>query len=130
MNGLLVGKLIYQVLSNDDYIDSKVGNAIFPLVAPQDTAFPFIVYTKSNVFTDIHSKDGWLSDAINFTITIVSDNYFTGVNIANQVRLLFENRIISNDELKINNIHLVSSNESFNEDTYIQNLYFSCEADE
>jgi len=127
-NGILIGKLIYQTISADTYISSLVGSKIYPIVAPNDTTFPFIVYTRTNVFPNIQTKDGWIGDKISFQITIACSDYSQSADLANKVRDLFENCKINNSDLTISEIRLTSISELFQEDTYIQNLYFDCEA--
>ena len=39
-----VGLAIYSILSSDSDISDLVSTRIFPNVAPQTTAFPFIIY--------------------------------------------------------------------------------------
>lgn len=126
---LLIGEIIATSLESDNSITSKVGRRIFPIVAPDETKFPFIVYTRANAYSSIYSKDGFLGDKASFQISIASDKYTESVQIANDVRKNLENKYISSGDLKIDEIRLVSSAESFSDDTYIQTLYFDCEAE-
>lgn len=126
---LLVGKLIYNALISDTEVSTAVGTKVFPLVAENDTQFPFIVYSKTNAYATTITKDGCLGDAITFSITIVSDKYFESCEIAQEVRDLFENCIISNTDLKIYNIRMTSVTESYNSDAFTQELQFECEAE-
>lgn len=127
-NSLLVGKLIYATIQNSEEVKSKVGDKVYPIVAPADTTFPFIVYTRANAYPSTHTKDGWFGDNASFQITIVSDKYFDSAEIANDVRDLFENCRISNNDLCIDNIRMTSASEAFSEDTFTQTLYFECDA--
>lgn len=127
-NTLLIGKLIYGTISSSAEVTSLVDNRIYPIVAPAETTYPFIVYTRANAYPNTHTKDGWVGDNASFQITIVSDKYFESADIANNVRDLFENCRISNEELSIENIRMTSASEAFSEDAYTQTLYFDCEA--
>lgn len=127
-NSILIGKLIYSVLSQSSDVSTSVGQRIFPIVAPSDTDYPFIVYTRSNAYPQNGTKDGWDGDSISFQVTVATSTYFEGAELANKVRDLFENCVISGTDLTIENIRMTSCTELFNEDTYIQNLYFECEA--
>lgn len=44
----MTGKSIYNLLSNDATVSATVSTRIYPDVAPQNAAFPFIVYTKTS----------------------------------------------------------------------------------
>lgn len=125
---LLIGKLIYASLQSNENITDKVGAKVYPIVAPESTTFPFIVYTRSNAYAANVTKDGWLNDNASFQITVVSDKYDESCEIADEVRDTFENCKISNDDLSIENIRMTSVSEAFSEDTYTQTLYFDCEA--
>ena len=127
-NSILIGKLIYSTIQSSNKVTASLGDRVYPLVAPIDTDLPFAVYTKSNAYPSISTKDGWLGDNVSFQISIVTDTYIEGAELANAIRDLFENCRISNDELAIENIRMTSCTELFNEDTFIQTLYFECEA--
>lgn len=128
MTSLQIGKIIYATLQADSDITTAVGDKVYPIVAPANTTFPFIVYTRVNSFVENLTKDGWLNDNCSFQITIVSDNYGQGAELADEVRELFENCRLSTNELTVSNIRMTSASESFNADEYIQNLNFTCEA--
>lgn len=125
-NSILIGKLIYSTIQSSTDVTALVGDRVYPIVAPADTDFPFIVYTRGNAYCNTLTKDGWLNDVVSFQISVASDTYIESAEIANEIRDLFENCKISNDELEIDNIRMTSCAESFNEDTYVQTLYFEC----
>lgn len=139
--GILIGKLIYSTVTSNDDINSYISNVvttngvttyenprIYPIVAPNDTIFPFIVYTRSTVYPARDTKDGWCDDKVSFQITVASDKYDESAVLADKVRDLFENCKITNSELSISNIRMVSVSEMFQDDTYIQNINFDCDA--
>lgn len=132
MSTLSVGKLIYSVITTqaaeDQTLKDSLSTKVYPIAAPADTTFPFVVYSRTNSYTENQTKDGWLNDRCSFSITVVSDKYDESVEVAEFVRDALENCILSSSSLEIHNIHLTSSNELFNEDEYIQNLYFECES--
>lgn len=128
MSTLQVGKIIYSAITSDTELNSVLNNRIYPLVAPNDTELPFVVYNRTNVYSTNHTKDGWLNEDCSFQISVVSNKYEESIELADKVRELFENCTISTSSLSITNVRLTSSNEMFNEDEYIQNLYFECES--
>lgn len=128
MTSIQIGKLIYATLNSDASLAETLDSKIYPIVAPANTTFPFIVYTRVNAYVENLTKDGWLNDNVSFQITVVSDNYIQSVEMADAVRELFENCRISSEKLTMENIRMTSCSEAFNEDEYIQNLNFTCEA--
>ena len=126
-NSLLIGKLIYQTLSNDAGITQYVGDNIWPVVAPYEVQNPYIVFLRTNDYSTAYSKDGYVGDTVSFQINVFSDKYIDSVEIANLVRNSFEGHIISNNELEISSIRMTNATEQFVEDTYIQALTFDCQ---
>lgn len=143
INSLLIGKLIYDAIMEDDIITDAIHYtvfdektkadidkyAIFPLIAKSDTPFPLIVYARTNVYSDVITKDGVACDKVTFQISVQSDKYFESVELANEVRDLFEGCVLYNDSLMIKNIKMTSTSEASVDDTYIQSLYFECTAE-
>lgn len=129
VNSINIGKLIYGVLIDNEYINNVVGDRIFPIIAENDTDFPFITYSRTNIYVSSRSKDGVYSDNVNFNIVVCSDSYQEACEIANKVRECFEGKMISNNELNIKRIELSSINENWNENTYVENMIFSCIAE-
>lgn len=129
-HSILIGKLIYGALSQDSSIASYVGTSIFPLVAEAETDFPFICYSRLNVYDEYGTKDGWSSDKVQFQIVVESDKYDEACEIADVVRSLFENSILTNSTLKIYNVHMTSISESFGSDDYNETLIFECDCED
>lgn len=120
-NSLLIGKLIYQLLSEN--LDTE---KIYPLVAENGTTYPYIVYYRTNVSIQGISKDGYCEDTCNYTVATISDKYNESVEIANQIRGILEKKRIVTNDLVIFDNKLVGATERFNKDAYIQELYFEC----
>lgn len=127
-NAILIGEIIYNTITSDSVLAVSLGTRVFPLVAPDGTTFPFVVYTRANVYPNTQTKDGWVDDRVSFQITIASEKYNESATLANRVRDLFENCKISNSSLEIYDIKLTSITELFQDNTYIQTLYFDCSA--
>lgn len=129
-NSLLIGQLIYDVITDNESTVKNDITKVYPLVADNDTLKPFVVYSKSNVYCDTYTKDGYVSDKVSFMITVVSSTYDKSCDIANKIRKMFEGRKISNNDLKIYNIKLTSNTESYaDKDTFTQVMYFECNAE-
>lgn len=142
-NSILITELIYNAIMEDETLreaihyqvyDEKTKQnldkyAIAPLRVSQDTPFPFIVYARTNVFGDTMTKDGVRADRVSFQIAVASDQYFESVELANEVRELFDGCMFYNESLTIKGIRMTSITESFLDDTYIQTLDFECSAE-
>lgn len=115
-----ITKKIYQVLSLDDNLVNIVGQNIYPLIAESDTAYPFIVFKRMNIIPN-YTKD-WLTwEDVDVEIVCVSDKYFQAVEMASEVRDLFEG--LKGDGIIETKLSYV--NEEFIEDCYTQRLGFT-----
>lgn len=83
---LQVGKAIYEILHGNSEIVSKVNDKIFPLIADENTTFPFIVYKRTSI-SPAYTKDRFsVNDTATVEIFIASDKYYETVEIADSVR--------------------------------------------
>lgn len=129
MSGIQIGNIIYSNIVEDAELQEAFGNRIYPIQAPMNTVFPFVVYSRVNTYIETSSKDGYLNDSVSFQITVVSDKYEESVYLADKVRDIFENNSISFQDMVVTDIRLSSCSESLIQDEYIQNLNFDCEVE-
>lgn len=120
MTGISVLKSIYKLLVANEDLVAIVKNKLYPLVANENTTFPFIVYQRDSIYTE-YTKDWRHSDNINISIYIAATTYNQCIEIAELVRTSIEGKKIDD----ISSIRLISMNEDFLEDTYIQNIQFN-----
>ena len=107
-NSILLGKYIYQMLSDDEVLSGMVTpRKIFPLVANADTTYPFIVYSRSGIAVE-YCKDGVVENTVDFQILSISDKYVESLEIANQIRYILELRRYKDDDIRISDIRLTS----------------------
>lgn len=125
-NGIEIGKVIYAVITTDSELSNMIGENIYPIIAEPDTPFPFITYTRSNIYVVNQSKDFWFNDELSFNIQICDDDYMRSCHIANLIRDLFENKVLSADDMKVYNIRMTGISEMWSENAYVQSLNFSC----
>lgn len=86
-----IGKVIYSVLSGDATLTGLVsGNNIYPVTPPQNTGFPFIVYTTTNTqVTD--EKDGTSPiDIRTVQVDMYAKSYDAVQTIKDRVRTLLD----------------------------------------
>lgn len=124
-NSLLIGKHIRNILNGSDELLQYVKREnISALVANENTTFPFIVFSRTNL-TPKYTKSGLLESLISFEIVCVSNDYIESLEIANTVRNLLEGKCYTDSELNIKQILLSSVNEDYLYDAYVQRLTFS-----
>lgn len=118
IQSLKFNKYLYNVLSTNL---KDIG--IFPIIAEQGAKYPYIIFTRENVYTNT-SKDGYHIDNVEFSVEIYTGNdYSKGVEIATQIRGLLDDWK-SAEELSIIHTTLKSASEGYFEDTYQQRLEF------
>lgn len=89
---LLIGIHINETLAASEAIVRKVGDRVFPIVAPAGVEdYPYIVYQSSTQPAET-TKDGVLFDNVATSVTVVSKSYGEAVALAHDVRLALESR--------------------------------------
>ena len=121
---IMLGKLIYKLLSNDDWLSQRVTpKKISPLVAKAETTYPFIVYSRTSLRVD-YCKDGVLENNVEFQVVAVSDNYVESLEVSNRVRGVLELLRYKDEGIIISECKLSSVSEEYMEDAFIQRLTF------
>ena len=124
-NSLLIGKYIYKLLSEDITLQNLVtSKKVYPLVAKPDTTYPFIVYSRTNLYPT-YCKDGVTENILDVQVIAVSDNYVESLEVANQIRGVLELKRYKDENLFITDCRLASVAEEFMEDAFIQRLTFT-----
>lgn len=122
---LQIGKAIYQILHSNEDVVAKLQDKIFPLIADINTTFPFIVYKRTGIIP-AYTKDRYsVNDTVTVEIIIASDKYNDAVEIASLVRVALQGKNGTFSNIEIEDIRLVSADEDFIEDTFIQTLTFN-----
>ena len=85
-----IGKSIYNILSSDTTITNIVSTRIFPNVAPQTTAFPFIIYDVTGV-TPNDTKEGPSTlDTNDVMISCYCETYNEASDLAQKIRVAMD----------------------------------------
>jgi len=125
-NSILIGKVIYSKLISNQLIADIVNDRVFPVIAEQTTTFPFIIYYRVSISNNLYNKDGSVEDTVVYSITVVSTNYNESAELANEIRKIFDKKQITNDIMRITDSRLIEIDESYEDNSYIQKLTFSC----
>ncbi len=87
-----IGYAIYNILANASDVAAIVSTRIYPNVAKQGSAFPFIVYQTTGVDPN-DTKDGVSTlDGNSFDVLCFADNYSIATNLAQKVRIALDRK--------------------------------------
>ena len=125
-----IGLAIYDILSNDSNVSALVSTRIYPNVAKQSSAFPFIVYqTTSTDPTD--TKDGVSPlDVISFEVLCFSETYTQAVDLAEKVRNALDRNTGTHNTIITQGLSFTGADEHFDikgegQGIYVQSLTFN-----
>lgn len=114
---LNIGKYIYSILKQIEGVD------VNPLVADNETKFPFMVYKRTSLISS-GCKDGYYEDKAIIEVVVVSDKYHKGVEIATKVRELLEVQHTTFEDMEINDTTLILASEDYSNNAFIQRMQF------
>lgn len=125
---LNIGKVIKYLIENDEDAMGALGaNSVWPLVANEATAYPFVGYARKSVQL-AGSKDGPQYSSIAYVdVAVLSDNYQAGLSIASLVRKALEDKCGSICGFEVEEIRLEDAIEGFEDDVFIQQLTYKIE---
>lgn len=112
MKAIRIGEKIYSLLS-------ELNVTTYPIVADVTTEFPFIVYKREDMISNGTKDDKMLNPTI--SIVIASTTYEESIEISEQVLDL----LIDYSDEDIYDIRLISSDEQFADNTFIQSFNFN-----
>jgi len=125
-NAILIGEVIATRLLSSETLKTYVENKVFPLIADNDTKFPFIVYKRTGVSVINQSKDGYNEDLVSYEITVVSTKYDESITIANEIRKIMERPRIETTIMTLYDNKIMQVIEEFTDNCFIQKLTFNC----
>lgn len=126
---VLIGKHIYRKLSDSEALKQIVEDRIFAISTLQSTKFPFVIYKRNSLVPE-STKDRYnTGDAVEVEIVVADNNYSRSAEIANIIRKIIDKKIGEYDGFSVINAKLLSADEDFVEDTFLQRLVFSFETE-
>ena len=125
-HSIKIGKSIYSILSADTDVSAIVGTKIAPLVQENGTTFPFIVYTRESITPSTGTKDGYIGDLVIFRVDSVASSYNQAIDLADAIRHCLEKRQLKSAGLVLQDVYMSGITESFDSDTYITQMRFTC----
>ena len=118
-----VSKVIYYLLANNTTITNYIGTRIFPLVLPENSNFPLVVYERRT--NPEYTKDG---AALKFTIaviTVISNDYSQSIDIATAINNVFDDYSGTVNGINVQAIRLDSVDEMYANGAYMQKLVYN-----
>lgn len=119
-----VGNDIREILMQDSAITESVGENIYPIIAPEGTKDPFILYQRDK-YKKSYTKMGVYEEECHLTITVVADDYDKAIYLA----YLIDNAVQgthSNPETGcVITAELYDSTEGFDDNKYFENLIYA-----
>lgn len=119
---LSAGEIIQQILTNDAEVSSRAGK-VFPVVC-DEAKLPYIIYRRTGM-EQIPVKRVTGADTASIEIMCCTANYSEGIDLAEAVRAALDGISYSYNGLTLRSCTLVDSEESWQDDAYIQSLVFN-----
>lgn len=130
-HSILITKYILKILGSSNELNNLIPiKSIYPIDAKLGTKFPFAVIQRSAIMCD-YVKDGNYRDTVTFNIIIADDNYIGSVTIADKINEVLSGSgwRDSENNIYVHDIRLQTANEELYNDTFLQQLTFTCECD-
>lgn len=121
-----IGKVVKEILYRDEALNNLVKNKVFPIIAEENTTFPFIVYRRNSI-RKASTKDYVNDEIASVDVVIACDKYSQSVEIAEIVRFVLEHGGYEGENFSVDNITLSNASEQYMQNTYIQTLTFDVE---
>ena len=124
-NGILIPKAIYDKLSKNSTITKIIGSSLYPIIAPDEVPYPYIVYSRTGIAPD-YDKDGSLEDIVSVTVIAVSNDYMQSITLANEIRNTLELSTYNSTDVVYNRCEFTGITESYDDSRggFIQTLTF------
>ena len=115
---ITTGKAIYDLLKASPTLVNLVGKdaqgnvKIFPVIIPEKTGLPCVIYERS--FDNVNTKDGIAGSNSTINITVMAEKYIDTINICTAVH-----------EALVDDAALESGAETYIDGAFLQSLVFT-----
>ena len=117
-----IGNDVRTILLEDEAIVARVGDNIYPIVAPENTIGEFIVYAREK-YSKATVKEGVYQDECILILTAVSDNYDKAIELAALIDNAVTGKHVNPFGEKFTAV-LADSSETFDDNKFIETLSF------
>ena len=80
------GKAIYSILTSDSDVSAIVGTRIYPQIAAQGAAFPFVVYVLQDTSPSDTKSGVSTLDEVRYDIVVASETYAEASDLTEKIR--------------------------------------------
>ena len=80
------GKAIYSILTSDSDVSAIVGTRVYPQIAAQGAAFPFVVYVLQDTSPSDTKSGVSTLDEVRYDIVVASETYAEVSDLTNKIR--------------------------------------------
>ena len=80
------GKAIYSILTSDSDVSAIVGTRVYPQIAAQGAAFPFVVYVLQDTSPSDTKSGVSTLDEVRYDIVVASETYAQVSDLTNKIR--------------------------------------------
>ena len=80
------GKAIYSILTSDSDVSAIVGTRVYPQIAAQGAAFPFVVYVLQDTSPSDTKSGVSTLDEVRYDIVVASETYAQASDLTNKIR--------------------------------------------
>ena len=122
---LSIGAHVYKKLSDSTELVKLISDKIYAISTKTEISFPFVIYRRNSLVPEYTRDRYGTGDTVSVEVALASDDYLNSVTIAEEVRKALENKRGQYDNFNVIDAKLISANEDFIEDTFIQSLVFS-----
>lgn len=117
MKNLDSGKKIIQIINNSDNQElTPIRGKVFPLIADENTTFPFVVYQRQNYVPE--SDKDYTNETAQIQMIVAANSYSQSIKIANAMGDIFNDF----QDSDIDTIKVVNMSEDYLADTFIQTI--------
>ncbi len=122
---LQIGLAIQAILSNSQELSALIGeNKVFPVVAPEGTTYPFILYGQTGI-RQVGTKDGIHDETTSVELDVFSDKYQSCVEASSVIRYALEDFTGPVAGFNISEILLDAADERYADGFYVKELEFA-----
>ena len=117
------GKAIYSILTGDSAVSALVGSRVYPQIAAQGAAFPFVVYLVNDL-TPSDTKSGVSTlDEVRYEVLAIAETYAEAADLNEKIRTALDRYTGTVSGVVIDSIQFTELEVDFddNSETYIAN---------
>lgn len=117
------GKAIYSILTGDSAVSALVGSRVYPQIAAQGAAFPFVVYLVNDL-TPSDTKSGVSTlDEVRYEVLAIAETYAEAADLNEKIRTALDRYTGTVSGVVIDSIQFTELEVDFddNSETYIVN---------